>query len=457
MIPCGKCAECMKKKQDSIRIRCYNEAKNKGSMHFLTLTYKDETLPFSRVLLSASMDTGEISISSDVEILDRKLIPHEVIDRIFSDKESIYRAKMRFCDVPELLRDGNAYFYRYIPCHDYGAVKRLLKLARKWYMLQYSNPLDFSYIIVPEFGERYSRRPHFHCCLFGCPDDFVEFISRAWSEGLFRLSAKAKRLINNRMPFFASEHWLFGDELGDVLKFYPDIKYFEVFKAVGFTDTKKVNAVNEDGSDGFGKCASYIGKYVGKGVFEDVQIRDGFLVLPRVSCSKFFGVLPQSLIDWHLARDVFGDYDDETLKGLSDNAVQKLVELVSRRLIYFYPNAEKPITLPGYFRKSIFKARVAFSRREVPSHLAKAAYSFADWPSCGKIIYSALYYKVQDFIRDSYLQRAEKEFETFIFNNNTIPLCEAVALFESIKQSALKNREAIALRRQKHSLTQSKL
>lgn len=154
-IPCGKCPECMKKKQNALRIRCYNEAKKRGVLHFLTLTYSDEALPFSRVLLSASEDTGEISISGDIELLNRFDVPRPVIDAIMSDKVSIYHAKMRFCDVPALYRDGNCYFYRYLPCHDYRAVKRLFKLARKWYVLKYTNPLDFSYLVVPEFGERF--------------------------------------------------------------------------------------------------------------------------------------------------------------------------------------------------------------------------------------------------------------------------------------------------------------
>ena len=47
VVPCGKCVQCLKRRQASIASRCVSEAQSKGSMHFLTLTYSNEYLPIS--------------------------------------------------------------------------------------------------------------------------------------------------------------------------------------------------------------------------------------------------------------------------------------------------------------------------------------------------------------------------------------------------------------------------
>ena len=61
-IPCGKCAECMKKKQNSIKFRVYNEAKKRGTLDFLTLTYSNDTLPFSESLWSVERASGDMTL-----------------------------------------------------------------------------------------------------------------------------------------------------------------------------------------------------------------------------------------------------------------------------------------------------------------------------------------------------------------------------------------------------------
>lgn len=46
ILPCGKCPECLKKKQSGYMCRCIEEAKKRGNIWFITLTYSDEHLPY---------------------------------------------------------------------------------------------------------------------------------------------------------------------------------------------------------------------------------------------------------------------------------------------------------------------------------------------------------------------------------------------------------------------------
>ena len=42
MVPCGKCSQCLGKRQSDLAARCAAEARSKGSMCFVTLTYDNE-------------------------------------------------------------------------------------------------------------------------------------------------------------------------------------------------------------------------------------------------------------------------------------------------------------------------------------------------------------------------------------------------------------------------------
>lgn len=45
VVPCGKCAECVKDKQNEFVIRSIEEQRKRGSMWFVTLTYSKDNVP----------------------------------------------------------------------------------------------------------------------------------------------------------------------------------------------------------------------------------------------------------------------------------------------------------------------------------------------------------------------------------------------------------------------------
>lgn len=54
MVPCGKCVECLKARQNSWKLRICEESKNWKHFYFFTLTYNDENLP-----MNIDYETGE--------------------------------------------------------------------------------------------------------------------------------------------------------------------------------------------------------------------------------------------------------------------------------------------------------------------------------------------------------------------------------------------------------------
>lgn len=443
-LPCGKCAECMKDRQKSIRFRVFNEAKKRGTMDFLTLTYRNESLPIKSSMWSVDRDTGLMTLYGRS---DTEEVPQWVRDVIVHDYESEVKSQMKSLLVKHPFSefdDKSDYYLSYSPCHEYEDVKKLMKLVRKHYVDDNGLNSDFTFICVPEFGEHASRRPHYHLLFFGAPLSLTQMFARYWSNGVYRpraAFARKKSLVVGR----------FYDE--DFAISYGIENFICIFPKKGFIKHSRVNSINEDGSDGYAKVASYVGKYVGKGVFEDSLVKDGFVELPRISVSKHLGELPQDLVDWHLAKDMFGQYDDEFLSGLDKNLIQKIVEEVASRLIHSFHGYD--YKLPFQFRKQIFRGRVALSRSEVPSYLESAAYSFSEWPDSGKTIYSALYYLVQDFVRNKHLQTTKEEFENYLLYHPSEDIHQAVVAFEAMRANALKTREQIALSRQRKSLQKS--
>ena len=67
VIPCGKCAECLAKRQNDLSTRVYYEAKAKGSATFITLTYAPEYEPYSQSLWCSDMNSGECFRLTDAE------------------------------------------------------------------------------------------------------------------------------------------------------------------------------------------------------------------------------------------------------------------------------------------------------------------------------------------------------------------------------------------------------
>ena len=266
-VPCGKCVECLKKRQNDLAVRAAREASKRGSMQFLTLTYDNAHLPLQITYEEVDKDTGEIyrpypsSPLIRCEDADKEASPEFVnvcraeLERIalspyarvyyhtiFETDESIFR----YCITPSLYRRD---------------VRLWLKRCRVRYLREKGEPLpDFSYIIVGEYGPR-TCRPHYHLAFFGLQKEHVQYLRDQWDFG-------------------------------------------------SITDLRSVNAVNPDGTNGFEIAAKYIGKYMSKGKFECDSVKECISEKPRLMLSQGVGCdLPDSLVSYYRCYDLFGRYD----------------------------------------------------------------------------------------------------------------------------------------------------
>lgn len=136
-VPCGKCNECIKDKQNEYIIRSMEEAQKRGNVWFFTLTYAPANVPLKvdidGEIIEEDPETGEVFFSEDSKIMSL-------------NRSDITSWKKR--------------------------VRTKLNKRRK---SKGQSPLDFGYMICGEYGPK-THRPHYHGLFIGLErDDVMEF------------------------------------------------------------------------------------------------------------------------------------------------------------------------------------------------------------------------------------------------------------------------------------------
>ncbi|AXH74436.1 MAG: replication initiator protein [Microviridae sp.] len=133
-VPCGKCEECIKDKQNEYVIRTIEEAmKVKGNIYFLTLTYSDANVP--------------LAVDPDGELIDEDT--GEVLSTLKSlDNRDITLWKKR-CT-------RSIYYHSKRSC-------------------------KFSYLICGEYGPQ-THRPHYHGLFIGISPEDMEVFKKDWEK-----------------------------------------------------------------------------------------------------------------------------------------------------------------------------------------------------------------------------------------------------------------------------------
>lgn len=358
-VPCGKCINCLRNRQNYMVSRVYAEAQKRGTFAFITLTYEDKYLPISATTYRVDCSTGECEHTSverlslkkyrkpKIKVRVRKVFEFKHDDppeyKIVSKPEIVFchrkgdvqvnqmfrsiqaTDKARYIDV-HFAGDGQYdYFVRYTPSVCREDVRLWLKRSRVRYEREFGEKLDFAYVAVSEMGPR-TCRPHYHLGFLG----LTEFQS----------------------------HWL-----ADQWK-------------LGFVSCKIVNRVNEDGSDGFVRASKYIGKYMTKGKFECDSVKDGNAEKPRVCQSIGIGKdFISKLRDWMLCFDMYGSYDIESMfspglkRYLNKDEVNAIVSEIPRRLS-FRISEKCVLPVPPAWKREIFKTVYPQDKtRSIPSTL----------------------------------------------------------------------------------------
>lgn len=123
VVPCGRCVECIKKKQNEFVVRTYIEVLQRGSFCFFTLTYNDEHLP--NVVID---DSGEVV------------------------------GTLRRADVKKMFHDVRQ------------------SVSRSGVVLP-----NFAWFYNGEYGPR-TNRPHYHGCFIGLSPEYVKYFSDYWTK-----------------------------------------------------------------------------------------------------------------------------------------------------------------------------------------------------------------------------------------------------------------------------------
>lgn len=328
-VPCGKCINCLKNRQNALVSRCLAESEKRGSFVFLTLTYDEEHLPFAQSLWRIDRETGLYELVDKGEIIlsarsERLTEDREHFYRNFSDKvrRDFRLAKLNWTDRDKpiylesaiegfsVMDDRYDYVSRITPSVCREDVRLWLKRARVAFEREHGYKLsDFSYVCVSEYGPN-TCRPHYHLAFFGLTFNEAQWLTDSWTYGYKML--------------------------------------------------KVVNRVNPDGTDGFQIASRYIGKYMTKGKFDCESVLNGCAEKPRLCQSKGIGV---SLIDKVRSSmccfDLYGEYNLDTLfcpslgRCLNSDEIQVISKEMPKRLTYDTGNGYR-LPIPRLFRDKVF-------------------------------------------------------------------------------------------------------
>lgn len=366
VVPCGKCMACIQKRQNDYAFRLRAEAERRCSMVFLTLTYNDDNLPLVSTLWRSSKESGECE-----RLTEPEFVCYSRREDFYSYRQDFANIKPtkfpRYIDTPLIEDDEYSYFTRMTPSVCRKDVQNWLKLCRVYFERKLNRKLDFSYSICSEYGSRYCR-PHYHCCFLGLSYEDAEQFARLWKFGFYKLE--------------------------------------QVFR------------VNPDGSDGFGKVASYVAKYVSKGDFRCESEKDCTALSCRQMNSKGLGnSIVEKLKGQVLCYDMLGKYDPDTLfsesykRYLNRSELALLVSEVPKRLAVNY-DGKVYYSIPRLIRNKIFYV-------EKLSEDGKKKYSKP----------SKLWRMVVDYLQSVNAELDRRQFEVLLANKSSRKIAEAVASF----------------------------
>lgn len=303
-VPCGKCFECLSVRQNKLALRCAKAAEEAGSLQFLTLTYSEEKVPIAQSLWRVETATGEEIRISEPKYFDYDKLGIRKSIQELNNHNKFQQVRVYDKKVSEIT--GYEYYLRFTPTLHYDDVRLWLKNCRVKYEREKGKKLpDFKYCIVGEYGEFYTKRPHYHCLFFGLNKSQAQYLAFQWyGENNYNFGHVESR---------------FDVPIGD-----------------------------------FGKVASYLGKYCAKGPFECSSVREGLTIKSRLCTSKNLGVnLTDLEIKYFRAYD-FGKYDVDKFSELSEFDKNLYLSQIHERLYYVIPGCNCKFKLPSNLLRLIF-------------------------------------------------------------------------------------------------------
>ena len=159
--PCGKCVECLKRRQNDWKLRIVHESQYWSKLYFFTLTYNNDSLP-------CRVDFRDIAYGIDDALFLGSY--NECVEFVGNDDDLVVRSSA--CKVD---------------------VQKFLKRLRTNYLRSTGSVLEMKYFICAEYGPNPNgtKRPHYHGIIMTDADYFdllPDF--NAWSRDFGRMEFK---------------------------------------------------------------------------------------------------------------------------------------------------------------------------------------------------------------------------------------------------------------------------
>lgn len=156
LVPCGKCYQCLSQKQSEFSALSVLEGANAKSLHFLTLTYDNDSVPIS-------IKGRDSSMSFYPDSLPRP--------NVFAWTR---------CNKPVLAQDGSSNYYTMsLRRKDVqAALKRFREGCRK----KNVDISSWKYACFGEYGEQFGR-PHYHMLFYNLTPQLVAEFVKEWPYG----------------------------------------------------------------------------------------------------------------------------------------------------------------------------------------------------------------------------------------------------------------------------------
>lgn len=397
LAPCGKCAECVRNRQDMIMARIHSESKNWSRLHFLTLTYRDENIPLSKSLWKVRRSDGVYTQVSMPEIMPEDEYTQVCRASLSEDfKDDIYNNRPRvlenYIESYSVISDRYDYYERVTPSLSSADFQKCFKLWRVRYERQMNKKLpEFKYIVCGEYGMHRTRRPHYHIVFLSneLQDFHVKMLGQLW------------------------------------------------FNRFGNYDLRSPAArYDEDGRDQFSLIAQYIGKYVTKGAFEISTVRDKLALSMRFCTSKALGrCLSEDKISEFRCYNMFGKWDPWTVhEKFMQDQLNILIENIVKRSFYSVQYRakkgeikSKDCPIPISFKFVIYDAQIIN----------------------GEVRWPPIYYLVSRYLRNKHIDNDTEQFNSFINAHSELPLSQAVAQYEFVQGYIIETKRKALEERQK--------
>lgn len=316
-VACGQCQECKKQRQNDVAHRLYRQSNFMPRMHFWTLTYADENLPYYWKATDAFLERIGALVTvqhvnapiNDIDTLTA-LVAYDpdqagtLIIKKHYDWNKCYKGPYSLLGEyetslsPEFVSELRSKFrenkYKPLVVRKVSTVTNDTLLGEftiapslrnsdvtSWIKKfrggdGHSLRFNFKYYCCGEYGPR-TDRPHYHMVTYGLSASQVAAMKDEWQSRF------------------------------------------------GFCSVSQVETTPRDGQSHAAKASRYVGKYVSKGKFESSNVTNGFVVKPRSFSSKDMLQVTRQEFEHYTGADILSTFVD--LYRLSDEYLSLPVDV----------------------------------------------------------------------------------------------------------------------------------